>query len=300
MRTEKPIVIGVGELLWDLFPTGKRVGGAPANFTFHAQQLGARGYIISVVGNDDNGNQILKLLIQKGMNVDFIAQLDKIPTGTVTVLLDTNGIPAYSIHENVAWDYIPFDPSVYPILENAAAFCFGTLAQRNAGSLSAIQSFLKILPASCLIVFDANLRQHYFTKDLIESSLEYATILKLNEEELSVISAMLEVKGPEEDQLKFLLTTYNLQLIALTKGVSGSLLYSGKEASRLKTPKVKVADTVGAGDAFTAALIISILNGLPLGTVHQNAVNVSAFVASRNGGMPDLSKKILDRFISNN
>jgi fructokinase len=252
------------------------------------------------VGKDDNGDQILNLLVQKGMNVDFISQLDKIPTGTVTVQLDEKGIPAYSIHENVAWDYIPFNPSVYQILENAAAFCFGTLAQRNADSLNSIQSFLKILPASCLIVFDVNLRQHYFSRELIESSLEYASILKLNEEEFSVISEMLEVKGSEEDRLKSLSTAYNLRLVALTKGASGSLLYTEKEASWLDTPKVKVADTVGAGDAFTAAMIISILNGLPLKMVHENAVDVSAFVASRNGGMPDLSKEILYRFISNN
>lgn len=300
MKTERPVVIGVGELLWDLFPSGKQLGGAPANFTFHAQQLGAAGYIISVVGNDDNGDEIIDLLVQKGMNTDFIGKLDKIPTGTVTVQLDTNGIPAYSIRENVAWDYMLFDPPVYQILGNAAAFCFGTLAQRSAHSLSTIQSFLKILPASCLVVFDVNLRQHYFTRELIESSLEYAAILKLNEEEFQVISDMLEIKGSEEDRITCLFANYHLQLIALTKGPSGSLLYAEKEVSRMSTPKVEVADTVGAGDAFTAAMIISILNGLPLEAVHQNAVDVSAFVASRNGGMPDLSEKILDRFISNN
>lgn len=300
MKTERPIVIGVGELLWDLFPSGKQLGGAPANFTFHAQQLGARGYIISAVGKDDNGDEIVHLLVQKGMDINFIGKLDKMPTGTVTVQLDTNGIPVYSIHENVAWDYITLDPSAYQVVENATAFCFGTLAQRNADSLNTIQSFLKVLPASCLIVFDVNLRQHYFTKELIELSLRYANILKLNEEELSIISKLLKIDGSEEDQLKFLLDTYHLQLIALTKGAHGSLLYSGLEVSWYDTPKVEVADTVGAGDAFTAALVISMLKGLPIKMAHQNAANVSAFVASQHGGMPDLSTKVLDQFISNN
>lgn len=300
MMTERPIIIGVGELLWDLFPSGKQLGGAPANFIFHAQQLGASGYIISAVGNDDNGEEIMRILVQKGMDRRFIGQLDKLPTGTVTVELDAHGVPAYLIHENVAWDYIPLDSSVYQVVENSNAFCFGTLAQRSTGSMNTIQSLLKILPASCLIVFDVNLRQHYFTKGRIEFSLGYANILKLNEEELSIISRLLKIDGSEEDQLKFLLNTYHLQLIALTKGAQGSLLYSGQETSWRDTPEVKVADTVGAGDAFTAAMVVSILKGLPMRTVHQNAVNVSAFVASRKGAMPDLSTKILDQFISNN
>jgi fructokinase len=300
MKTGRPIVIGVGELLWDVFPSGKQLGGAPANFVFHAQQLGAKGCIISVVGNDENGNEILRLLAQKGIDIDFIGQLDSMPTGTVSVQLDANGIPAYSIQKEVAWDYIPVYPSVCRILKNAAAFCFGTLAQRNAESQYAIRSFLKVLPASCLIVFDVNLRQHYFTKECIESSLDYADILKLNQEELSVISKLLQISGPEKDRLKFLLDRYRLRLIALTKGTGGSLLYSENEVSWQDTPEVNVADTVGAGDAFTAALAVGILNGLSLQAVHQNAVEVSAFVASRNGGMPDLSTSILDRFISNN
>jgi fructokinase len=300
MKKERPIVIGVGELLWDLFPSGRQLGGAPANFAFHAQQLGAKGYIISAVGNDENGNEILRLLVQKGMDTGFIGQLDKIPTGTVTVDLDSHGIPVYSVHENVAWDYIPFKPSVYQLLKNAAAFCFGTLAQRNANSLNSIQSFLKALPASCLIVFDVNLRQHYFTKELIESSLRYAHIFKLNGEELSVISELLKIDGSEEEQLQFLLNTYQLRLIALTKGALGSLLYSGQEVSRQDTPKIKVTDTVGAGDAFTAALVVSVLEGLPIKIVHQNAADVAACVASQKGGMPDFSTQVLDRFISNN
>ena len=300
MKTERPIVIGIGELLWDLLPSEKQLGGAPANFTFHAQQLGAKGYIISVVGSDDSGNEIVDLLVQKGMHVDFIARHGKVPTGTVTVKLDTNGTPGYVIHENVAWDHIPFDPSICRVVEKASAFCFGTLAQRNADSLNTIQSLLKILPSSCLVVFDVNLRQHYFTKELIEFSLGYAHILKLNAEELSVISKLLEISGSEEEQLEFLLNAYHLQLIALTKGAGGSLLYSRQDVNWLNTPKVEVADTVGAGDAFTAALVMSLLKRLPVKTAHQNATNVSAYVASRHGGMPDFPTKVLNQFISNN
>ena len=158
MNTKRPIVIGAGELLWDLFPSGRQLGGAPANFTFQAQQLGARGYIISAVGNDADGEEVLDHLLKKGMDINFIRRLDKIPTGTVTVALDGNGVPVYSIHEGVAWDYIPFDPPVTDLLQRADAFCYGTLAQRNGVSLNSIRSFLGLLPPSCLVVFDINLR----------------------------------------------------------------------------------------------------------------------------------------------
>lgn len=295
MNTDKPIVVGAGELLWDLLPSGKQLGGAPANFAYHAQQMGAQGFIISAVGNDENGDEIIDLLINKEMNVSGISRIDRFPTGTVTVEVNSEGVPDFIIHQDVAWDYIANSSDTDEIVQKADAFCFGSLAQRNKVSFAAIQSFLIRLPEKCLTIFDINLRQYFFSETIIDASLQFADILKLNEDELPGVARLFKIKGSEEDILRSLIQQYQLKMIALTKGANGSLLITEKESSRLDTPKVKVADTVGAGDSFTAAIAVGVLKGLPLKKIHSNAVEISAFVCTQNGAMPGLSQSILDK-----
>jgi fructokinase len=295
MNTDKPIFIGAGELLWDLLPSGKQLGGAPANFAYHAQQLGAQSYVISAVGNDKNGEEIIDLLIQKGMNVSYISKIDGFPTGTVSVNLNNEGVPDFVIHQEVAWDYIAALPEADGIVQKADAFCFGSLAQRKNVSSYTVQALLTKLPEKCLTIFDINLRQNFFTETIIDSSLHFSDVLKLNEDELPVVARLFKIKGSEEDILKSLLQKYKLKMIALTKGANGSLLITETESSWLDTPKVKVADTVGAGDSFTAAIAVGVLKGMPLKKIHSSAVEISAFVCTQKGAMPELTENILKK-----
>ncbi len=297
MSIKKPLLIGIGELLWDVLPSGKKLGGATANFAFHVMQLGGKGSIISAVGNDDDGNEIIELLKKKGMDTALISRLDLFPTGTVNVEIDQNGIPTYNIHTEVAWDYIPYKKSWKSRLAIASAICFGSLAQRSTVSAQTIHQVLKLVPYNCLKILDINLRQNFFTKEVIEQSLYCADILKLNEDELQVIAKMANLRGTDEEKLSTILDRFSVKLIALTKGGQGSLLFTHEEKSWLESPKVKIADTVGAGDSFTAAMTMGLLNGWPLVKVHQNAVRVSAYVCTQSGAMPELPETIIFDFL---
>lgn len=279
-------VIGIGELLWDILPGGKKLGGAPCNFVYHAQKQGAEAYALSAVGNDDNGKEILQLLKSKGISSELIDVNDK-PTGTVEVELDSNGIPQYTIHENVAWDYIEPGISNKLVVSNADIICFGSLAQRNRVSGDTIMHLLPACKSTALIVFDINLRQNFYSKEIIEKSMEFCNVLKLNEDELPVVCDLLEIEGEsEEEQISYLIKHYNFKLVAFTKGAEGSLLMTANEKSYIKTPKVKVKDTVGAGDSFTAVMIINFAKGNSLKELHQKAVDISAFVCMQDGAMP--------------
>lgn len=279
-------VIGIGELLWDILPGGKHLGGAPCNFVYHAQKQGAEAYVLSAVGNDDNGKEILQLLKSKGISSELIDVNDK-PTGTVEVELDSNGIPQYTIHENVAWDYIEPGITNKLVVSNADIVCFGSLAQRNRVSGDTIQHLLPACKSTALIVFDINLRQNFYSKEIIEKSMDFCNVLKLNEDELPVVCDLLKIEGEsEEEQISYLIKHYNFKLVAFTKGAEGSLLMTANEKSYIKTPKVKVKDTVGAGDSFTAVMIINFAKGDSLKELHQKAVDISAFVCMRDGAMP--------------
>jgi len=283
MIDQKPVVVGIGELLWDMFPTGKRAGGAPANFVYHATQLGMQGYAISAVGKDALGAEILQELDKNHINY-FCEQIDY-PTGTVKVELN-NGQPSYTIIENVAWDHIPLSAKAMELVAKADAVCFGTLALRNADSQKTILTLLDKTPSKALRFFDINLRQHYYSKELIEELLQKANIFKINDDEIAVMKEMFALQGTENDLCKWFLEKYNLRYVVLTAGDKYSVIYSKEGVSRLDTPKVKVADTVGAGDSFSGAFVAGILAGKTMQEAHAQAVKTAAFVCSKTGAWP--------------
>jgi fructokinase len=282
---EKFKVVGIGEVLWDLLPGGKVLGGAPANFAFHAHQLGAEGYVVSSVGNDSPGREIIRRLNASGVNL-MLGKVDY-PTGTVKVTLNDLGVPEYEIIRDVAWDHIRFTPESAILAGDADAVCFGSLAQRSPDSRQAIAGLVKLVPEKALRIFDINLRQHYYSLELIEASLSLANILKINDEEVQVVAGLFgwETLGMEKSGLR-LLKHFNLDVVALTCGTEGSWLFTRENRSFMETPVVDVADTVGAGDSFTAALAMGLLNRRTLAECHALAVGLSAFVCTQPGAMP--------------
>jgi fructokinase len=286
---KKPIIVGVGEILWDILPEGKKLGGAPCNFVYHAQMQGAHGLILSAIGNDDHGREILEVLESKQLSAELIQITDK-PTGTVDVLLNEKGVPEYTIHEQVAWDFITPNEATEKAVSQADIICFGSLAQRNPISQQTIGELLKGCKEGSLVVYDINLRQHYYNRDIIHQSLQSSNVLKLNEDELPVVKDLLGLFSEEEEvQIRELLEMYSLKLVALTKGSEGSLLMTPTDQSYIQTPEVDVKDTVGAGDSFTAVMCMGFVKGKALHELHQAAVEISAFVCTRDGAMPDYS-----------
>lgn len=283
------LVVGLGEILWDMLPDGKQLGGAPANFAYHAGQLLGMDNVLAVsaVGEDALANETIDAL--RLHKLETVLPRVPFPTGTVQVTLSEDGIPSYEIKENVAWDNIPFNEEVMQVAERCRAVCFGSLAQRSSVSRATILAFLDATPDDCLRVFDINLRQHFFKKEIIEENLRRCNILKINDEELEVVRKMLCPSLGEasvEHFCQHLLSTYQLTMLILTCGTHGSYVFTPDEVSFLETPEVEVADTVGAGDSFTAAFVASILQGKTLAECHQTAVRVSAYVCTQHGAMP--------------
>jgi fructokinase len=285
-RQRQFCLVGLGEILWDLLPAGPQLGGAPANFAYHAAALGGRGAVASCVGDDDRGREILERLDGLGVDRAAVALDSEHPTGTVTVEVDADGRPHYTIHENVAWDFIRPDEALWHLAVTADAVCFGTLAQRSAVSRATIAQFLEHTLAGCLRIFDINLRQSYYDRAVLEHSLEHADVVKLNDEELPVVSRLLDLPGPADEALSALLKNHSLRLVVLTKGAAGSVLISPQGTSSLPGESVKVVDTVGAGDAFTAAVALGLLEGASLEAVHRRAARLAAFVCSQSGATP--------------
>lgn len=286
-NNKKPVVVGIGELLWDMLPTGKKAGGAPINFVYHASRLGAEGYAISAVGDDDLGHEILKELDNN--SIQYLIEKVPYPTGTVQVTLQ-NGIPDYVINERVAWDHLSPTSNAIDLAERADAICFGTLGQRSAQSRETIQAILSFAPDEAYRCFDINLRQHYYTKELIEESLYLANVFKINDAELAVLRDMFRLEGTDKEVAKWFIERYNLRMLVLTAGASYSTIYTVKEESTLQMPEVQVADTVGAGDAFSGALIISLLKGASLKEAHEFAVKTAAYVCTKEGAWPAYEK----------
>ena len=279
-------VIGIGEILWDMLPDGKQLGGAPTNFAYHARQLGLESSIISCVGKDESGDEIIQIIKDREI-ISFIDTIDK-PTGTVSVKLDKNGIPKYIIHEDVAWDFITPSESAIEFASQADAICFGTLAQRSETSYYSIQETLKTVPDTALKVFDINMRQRFYNETIIRNSLQKANVLKINDEEILVFADIFGISGDEFEIMHQILDNHQLKILALTKGAQGSWLISQEEDSYLDTPNVSVADTVGAGDSFTAGLVAGLLNNKPIKEIHRSAVDISAFVCTQKGATPIL------------
>ena len=287
-------VAGIGELLWDVLPKGKQLGGAPCNFAFHALQSGFESYVISAIGQDKDGDEILQVLDKLGLNTSFVQTKPDYPTGIVTVKLDKAGIPDYTIHENVAWDYIEQNVKLKAFAKEVDAICFGSLAQRSRVSKATIWSFLENTRPDCLKVFDINLRQSYYTLETILKSLEFANVLKLNDDELSVLASIIGYEGDEESVIRQLLKEFDLKLIAFTKGTNGSILLTNDEISYCEVQKVEVEDTVGAGDSFTAFLLAGILNNLKLKKIHWAATNVASYVCTQPGATPKLPEELIE------
>ena len=285
----KRYVVGLGEVLWDVLPEGKKLGGAPANFAYHAGQfLGSDNTIaISALGEDKLADETIEALREHGLN-DLMPKVPY-PTGTVQVQLDEQGIPTYDIKENVAWDNIPFDDDIRQIARNCRAVCFGSLAQRNVVSRETIHKFLDETPADCVKIFDINLRQQFYTQEVIRESLQRCNVLKINDEELVLIGRMFGYPGLDiENKCWLILGKYNLDMLVLTCGTNGSYVFTPGQMSFQETPKVEVADTVGAGDSFTGSFCAAILSGKPVAEAHRLAVQVSAYVCTQNGAMPTL------------
>jgi fructokinase len=279
-------VVGIGELLWDVFPQGKHLGGAPINFACHCAQLGAKAYPVSCIGEDALGLEIREAVDALLVDPSYVFQAGQHPTGTVQVTLDAAAKPSYEICEDVAWDWIPMSPALTALAQKADAVCFGSLAQRNTMTRETIYDFLAAMPLEAVKIFDVNLRQAFYSKELIIISLTHANVLKLSDEELPILADMLGLHGSVAEQIRALVDKYQLQLAAYTRGAEGSLLV-GPECSDDHTGyPAKLVDSVGAGDSFTATLCMGLLEGNPLSVINDHANRVAAFVCSQSGAVP--------------
>lgn len=288
-------IVGMGEALWDCLPDGRKIGGAPANFAYHVKQFGFKSLAISAIGKDELGAEIVEKFNQR--NLEHLLETVDYPTGTVQVTLDQKGIPCYEICEDVAWDNIPYTDRLDEIAHNCQVVCFGSLAQRNPVSRETINRFIDSMPLAedTLKVFDINLRQHFYTEETIVNSLNKCNVLKINDEELVIVSRMFGYPElSQSDACRRILETYGLKMLILTCGTDGSYVFTSDETSFQPTPKVQVADTVGAGDSFTGSFIASILKGKTIPEAHRRAVEVSAYVCTQNGAMPVLPAQLTD------
>lgn len=286
-------IIGIGEALWDVLPEGKKIGGAPANFAYIVSQFGLRSVAVSALGNDALGKELQANLDEK--KLEYILPVVPFPTGTVQVSLNAEGIPVYEIKENVAWDNIPFTEEFERLAQSVRAVCFGSLAQRNGVSHDTINRFLDAIPDEEGIykIFDINLRQHFYTPELLNESMMKCNILKINDEELEVIKKLFGYSDTDaEATCRKLQETYGLKILILTCGTNGSYVFAEGHPSFISTPKVEVADTVGAGDSFTAAFVAALLNGTSVAQAHKLAVAVSAYVCTQHGAMPVLPNRL--------
>ena len=280
----KKVIVGIGEILWDMLPSGKALGGAPANFAYHAGRLGEEGWAVSAVGDDELGREIRAIVAEKGLG-NIIATSDE-PTGTVEVQLDEKGVPSYNIKEDVAWDNIPFTAEMEALAARADAVCFGSLVQRMS-SRQTVMRFLRALRPDALKVFDINLRQHYFSREVIEESLRLADILKINDDEIGILSGMLSLGEDATAACRALIARYDLDLVILTKGPEGSEVITANLVIPQGTDDVEIVDTVGAGDSFTAAFVVSYLRGDTLAQAQRLASETASYVCSRKGAMPE-------------
>jgi fructokinase len=285
-------VFGIGEVLWDLLPAGRQMGGAPANFACHARVLGADGCLISRVGNDALGREILERLGKLGVSTQAVAIDPEHATGTVTVELTAGGQPCYTIHEGVGWDHLQPDGSLLSRIADADALCFGTLAQRCEPSRSTILQLVANAPERAVRIFDVNLRQDFYSREILDASARLANVVKLNDAELPVVSRLLGIPGARKEQMAALLEKYELHLLACTCGSEGSILFDGEAWCEAPPPPVNVVDTVGAGDAFTAAMTLGMLAGWSIEKLAEVANEVAAYVCSCAGGTPEMP----DRF----
>jgi fructokinase len=291
-------VVGLGELLWDLFPDGPRFGGAPANFACHATALGADAYLASSVGRDDLGRKGQDALLAHGVHADCVMVCDAAPTGTVDVTLDIAGKAQFRFAPDVAWDHLQWSEPLERLAGPCAAVCFGTLAQRSDVSRQTIRRFVRATRPTALRIFDMNLRAPYYDADTIRESMALASILKLNDEELPIVASLCGLSGTDTDLLARLAERFGLDVVALTRGPHGALLWRRGEICDVPGISVVVRDTVGAGDAFTAAMAIGLIRNEPLDVINKRACQVAAYVCSCSGATPALTDAIRRQFVT--
>jgi len=291
----KKKVVGLGEVLWDLLPERTCLGGAPANFAYITTLMGDHGIVSSRVGEDSRGLEALRRMEELGLDIDHVQTDREHPTGTVKVELDSKGTARFEIAHPVAWDSLEWTKDWQRLAEEADAVCFGSLAQRSEASQKTIRQFLRATSPGTVKVFDVNLRQSYYSQEVLAESMRLADIVKLNDEELPRIMSL--GKFPHKDELssaRLLLSAYDLKLVCITRGGRGSLLVRGAEASEHPGFRVRVADTVGSGDAFTAGLLHEYLHGASLDLMNEVANLVGAWVASEVGAMPTPKRGALE------
>ncbi|MHC4878772.1 MAG: carbohydrate kinase family protein [Planctomycetota bacterium] len=289
----RPLIVGLGEILWDVFPDGVKFGGAPANFASHAAALGGDVRMVSGVGRDKLGDAALRTLAEKHLNTQFIQRQADFPTGAVQISVDGAGHPTYHFGSDEAWDHLQYNDDLETLAREADAVCFGTLGQRGEVSRQTIQQFVTATKPECLRVFDINLRPPFVVEAVIDESLLLANVLKLNDDELPFLAARYGLPGTAIEQMKSLADRFSLPTVVLTRGADGAILLCGDEVSELPGQPISVKDTVGAGDSFTAAVVLGLLRGLPLDTINQHASRVAAFVCSQAGATPQLPENLL-------
>lgn len=279
-------IVGIGEILWDHFEDKDDyvLGGAPFNFAYHVNQFGLNSLVISAIGNDKLGQKLEADVRKK--NVPYMLERLNLPTGVVNIK-EVDGKPRYDILTERAWDYIPNTEQLKEIAANTKAVCFGSLAQRSETSRNSIFAFLDAMPSDALRIFDINLRQNWYSKEVIKTSLQKANVLKINDDELLIIQRMFGyIDITQENTCRLIMRDYQLDMLILTCGDKGSYIFTKDEMSYLSTNDIEVVDTVGAGDSFTASFIASMLKGKTIHEAHRIAVNVSAFVCTQEGATP--------------
>jgi fructokinase len=289
-------VVGLGEALWDLLPSGPRLGGAPANFAYHAAALGARAMVVTRVGDDDLGREVIRRFAQADLPRETV-QVDLARrTGTVAVTLDEKGVPHYTFAEDAAWEHLAATDVALQAVRGAHAVCFGTLAQRSAISRKAIQQLVAAAPAGALKIFDVNLRLDFYSRELIDESMRLSNVLKMNDEELAVLTTMFSLHGDVMQRIERLVRLFGFKVVVVTCGLSGSLIHQNGRWSELRAQPVQVVDTVGAGDAFTAALSLGLLARMSLSEVHVIAAEMASYVCSQHGATPPIPRELRGRF----
>jgi fructokinase len=293
-------IVGLGELLWDLFPSGKQLGGAPANFAYIVSLLGDHGIVASRIGADPLGEEAKQRFQQLRLPTDFLQSDPSHRTGTVKVLLDPQGQPHYEISDDAAWDSLEMTSQWRTLAAQATAVCFGSLAQRSPAARRTIHDFLGAARPTTTRIFDVNLRQPFYSKEILADSIRRASIIKLNQEELPVVLQLLESPmplstGKETLAAEWLLHLSGAQLVCITRGANGSLLVSKEGFHEHPGYAVKTVDTVGAGDAFTAALVHHFLRGAPLSAMNEAANRMGAWLAARPGATPEADAAVLEK-----
>lgn len=289
-------VVGLGEVLWDLLPAGAQLGGAPMNFAYHAGALGAQAMTVTRVGDDGLGSEVIEWFRKMNLPLETV-QVDPIrSTGTVTVTLNEKGVPQYAFADNTAWEQLAVTDSALTAVSGANAICFGTLGQRNIVARKSIQQLVAAAPAGALRIFDINLRLDFYSREVIEQSMRLSNVLKLNDEELMVLTDMFSLQGNVRDRIEWFVHTFGFKIVVLTSGSLGSLIHQEGRWSEMLPQPVRVVDTVGAGDAFTAALTMGLLSEMDLGEIHAIAAEIARYVCSQPGATPPMPEAIRRKF----